>query len=111
MRKINLIKRKKIKVLPKKPPTTTGGPTNRPRKAKYPPAQAQESFVYVIATTRNERTYYVKNIQQDTGAVMWTPSQDNAMMFHTENGTQHFVHAYLKNRDNVWPMELRSPYQ
>lgn len=96
----NLIKRRKVL----KPGTT---PVRRKvQPAIRTPAHPEVGIVYFVVMERDDNNYYVNKVH-DSGAIMWTPNRDQAMKFHTENGAQHFVHAYLKKR-NVHLQQAKS---
>ena len=88
----NLIKRRKVL----KPGST---PVRRKiQPAVRTPAHPEMGIVYFVVMERGDDSYYVNKVQEN-GAVMWTSKRESAMKFHTENGAQHFVHAFLKKRD------------
>lgn len=98
MHKINLIKRKK---------STGKTPVRRKiQPAIRTPAHPEVGIVYYVAMERQNQIYYVNKVE-DTGAIVWTADRDQGMIFHTENGAQHFVHAYLQKRD-VFLQQARS---
>jgi len=71
---------------------------------------ASEGIVYLIKTHQNNKSYYVHKVDRNTNAIVWTSVRHNAMVFHTETGTQHFVHTYLKNRKDIELIGTRSTH-
>lgn len=90
MPKINLIQRKRPAI------------RRNPNHPEY-------GIIYFIGMERDDSTFYVKKVE-DTGAITWTRQRGSAMAFHTENGAQHFIHAYLKSRKNIHLQQARSQH-
>lgn len=71
---------------------------------------AGEGIVYLIKTSKNNQPYYVQRIDDDTSGVVWTSVKDNAMVFHTEAGSQHFIHTHMNGRKDVELIGTRSAF-
>lgn len=78
------------------------------KKQKIRQRLSGEGTVYLIKTHRNSKTYYVCKVDPTSKAITWTTSKENAMTFHTEAGTQQFVHSYMKHRKDIELVGTRS---
>lgn len=58
--------------------------------------------VWYISKHQNRINYYVKEVDKINGAIKWTTHRKHAMQFHTENGVHHFIHAYMKDRRDIY---------
>lgn len=65
-------------------------------------ASSEKSMVWYIAKKNDDRTYYIKEVDKDSGAVKWSSSRSKSMQFHTEHGVHHFIHAFLNNRSGIF---------
>lgn len=88
MPKINLLKRKTVKI----------------KAAKQKHSQEGEGVakVWYISKHQNRTNYYVQEVDKENGAIKWTSHRSKALQFHTESGVHHFIHAYMNDRKDIY---------
>lgn len=71
-------------------------------KAKTKTSSSEEGRKWYIAKKHNKVIYYVREIDNQNGAVKWTSHRSKSMHFHTENGVHQFIHDYLNDRTDIY---------
>lgn len=68
----------------------------------------ERSMVWYVAKENDDKTYYIKEVDKESGAVKWSASRSKSMQFHTEHGVHHFIHAFLNNRPDIFLVHAES---
>lgn len=57
---------------------------------------------WLIGTKYLNKEFYVKEVNDDMEAVIWTSNRKNAISFQTEYSVDQYVYAYFKDRHDVY---------
>lgn len=67
---------------------------------------ARPSSRWAICKEHNGKMFFIHDIHEDTGAVMWSPILTKAVRFRTERGCLLFIRKTIGGRKDVFVWSL-----
>lgn len=55
--------------------------------------------IWAIAKLANDKRYFLYNIDEETGGMIWTSDRNEAIEFYTQQAVDYFIHANIKRKD------------
>ena len=84
MRKLNIIKRAKKRIVHRIVSTT------------------MDDSVWLVAREYQNTVYYVKEMDKKSQGVIWTSKRSNSMKFRTRTGITQFIRDNLNDRNDIY---------